>query len=172
MSVSNAYDDLQDQLSPTALEAVKGVANLWPNVQGKQTHECREAVCRCLTLGVSRGDLAFYIRGSVYASVPFMTVNKSQDSLYTRIYARIANIAKAANASTVPKDKNKADPIGEAASASKVTKAANASEEPKRKRRTKAQYDADFRAELERKRESIKKRYAHILAKYDDEIRK
>jgi hypothetical protein len=103
MSVSNAFDALQDQLSPTALEAVRGVANLWPNVKGKQTHECRKAVCRCLTLGISQGDLAFYIRGSVYASVPFMTVNKSDDQLYPRIYARIANIAKADNASTAPK---------------------------------------------------------------------
>jgi len=150
MSVSNAFDALQDQLSPTALEAVRGVANLWPNVKGKQTHECRKAVCRCLTLGVSQGDLAFYIRGSVYASVPFMTVNKSDDQLYPRIYARIANIAKADNASTAPKDKSKADPIG---------KAANASEVPKRKRKTKAQYDADFRAEYELKRESVKKRH-------------
>lgn len=115
MSVSNAFDALQDQLSPTALEAVRGVANLWPNVKGKQTHECRKAVCRCLTLGVSQSDLAFYIRGSVYASVPFMTVNKSDDQLYPRIYARIANIAKADNASTAPKDKSKADPIGKAA---------------------------------------------------------
>jgi hypothetical protein len=79
--------------TPTAREAVTLVAELW--TYNRLTQHCRDAVRYCLSLGVSRSDIAFHIRFSVYMSHAMTTKNKSHDPLYKFIYQRIANIAKA-----------------------------------------------------------------------------
>ncbi|KAL3763785.1 hypothetical protein ACHAW5_000358 [Stephanodiscus triporus] len=79
--------------TPTSREALILVAELW--TYRRLTRHCRDAVRGCLSLGISRSDIALHIRFSVYMSHAMITKNKSHDPLYKFIYQRIANIARA-----------------------------------------------------------------------------
>ena len=87
--VADAFDDLQLNLTPAARDAVNLAAKLWG--EGELTQHCREAVRTCLSLGVSRSDIAFHIHGSVCMS---RSAKNKSIPLISQIHGPIVNIAK------------------------------------------------------------------------------
>jgi hypothetical protein len=77
---------------------------LW-SPTGHQTSQFRAAVCTCLSLGLSRADIACHIRQAA-CTTPILEKNKTEDFLYRSIYGTVYRIDSLTK-NCVSKEENK-----------------------------------------------------------------